>query len=102
MNLVFGASKLSDTYFHWPLKAPSIFFKARGGCLGHASVVLLANEANDHNECFIAPPFVNFLDQIGIENFGWRKGENWSKPKNKWGLEGVSGDRNRTFVPIAT
>lgn len=100
MNLVSGVSKLSDTYFHWRLKAPYIFNKARGGCLGHASVILLANEANDHYESFIAPLLLIFLDQIGIENVGF--GENWSKPKNKWGWEGVSGDRNRTFVPIAT
>ena len=44
----------------------SIFFKAWGGCLGHASVVLLANEANDHYESFIAPLLLIFLDQISM------------------------------------
>ena len=73
MNLVSGASKLSDTYFCWPLKAPSIL--ARGGCLSHASVVLLANEANGRFESFIAPLLLGFLDQIGIENVGFGEKE---------------------------
>ena len=51
------------------------FFQARGGCLGHASVVLLANEANDHYESFIAPLLLIFLDQIGIENVGFGEKE---------------------------
>ena len=64
---------------------------------------LLANEANDRYESFIALLLFNFLDQIGIENVGFAEKEKTGQnQKKKWGWEGVSGDRNRTFVPIAT
>ena len=65
----------------WSFKAvrhlfsSSIFSKAWGGCLGRACVVLLANEANDHYENFIAPLFKIFLDQIGIEKIGFGEKE---------------------------
>ena len=73
----------------WSFKAvihlfsPSFFFKARCGCLGHAFVFLLANEANDRYESFIAPLLFNFLDQIGIENVGFAEKEKTGQNQKK-------------------
>ena len=51
--------------------------------MGHAFVFLLANEANDRYESFIAPLLFNFLDQIGIENVGFAEKEETGQNQKK-------------------
>ena len=68
--------------------------------MGHASVVLLANEANDHYESFIAPRLLIFLDQIGIENVGFgEKERKLVKTKKKGGVGGCVRRYEQNFRP---
>lgn len=83
MNLVSGASKLPDTYFRWRLKAPSFFSKLGVVVWVMHLFFLLANEANDRYESFIAPLLFNFLDQIGIENVGFAEKEKTGQNQKK-------------------
>ena len=69
--------------FSLAFESTIFFFKARGGCLGDAFVFLLANEANDRYESFIAPLLFNFLDQIGIENVGFAEKEKTGQNQKK-------------------